>query len=289
MIDLNHITFHDISKGSLYLIATPIGNLGDITLRALHTLKNVDAVYCEDTRISNQLLKAYGIKKPLYVYHDHSSSAERLQILKKLQNGLSVALLSDAGTPLISDPGYKLVADCHAHDIPITLIPGPCALIHGLVISGLPTDQFYFGGFLPLKEKDRQKKLFLLSTFPSTLIFYETAPKLLKTLQDFETLFEERTLVIARELTKKFETVQRDTVHNLRAYYAKEKPPKGELVLILEGYTQQPDTLASLNQTACKKMLEKMSTKEAADILSLLLEKSKNTLYQELLKFKNDE
>ena len=178
--------------------------------------------------------------------------------------------------------------ECHQNHFPVTLIPGACALIDGLVISGLPTDQFYFGGFLPLKEKDRQQKLSLLSTLPATLVFYETAPKLLKTLQDFDVLFRDRLLVIARELTKKFETIHRDTVHNLLTYYTNEKPPKGELVLVLEGHSQQPGSLVSLSQIACKKMLEKMSTKEAADILSLLVGHPKNTLYQELLKFKND-
>jgi 16S rRNA (cytidine1402-2'-O)-methyltransferase len=288
VVNLNQIKFPEIQNGTLYLIATPIGNLGDITLRALHTLKNVDIIYCEDTRVSQQLLKAYDIKKPLYVYHDHSRPTERQQILKKLQSGLSIALLSDAGTPLISDPGYKVVEECHQNHFPVTLIPGACALIDGLVISGLPTDQFYFGGFLPLKEKDRQQKLSLLSTLPATLVFYETAPKLLKTLQDFDVLFRDRLLVIARELTKKFETIHRDTVHNLLTYYTNEKPPKGELVLVLEGHSQQPGSLVSLSQIACKKMLEKMSTKEAADILSLLVGHPKNTLYQELLKFKND-
>lgn len=288
MIHLNEIKFPEIQKGTLYLIATPIGNLGDITLRALHALRNIDVIFCEDTRISNHLLKAYDIHASLHIYHDHSNAGARHHILKRLQEGQSVALLSDAGTPLISDPGYKLVVDCHQKNIPVTLIPGPCALIHGLVVSGLPTDQFYFGGFLPLKEKDRREKLLLLSSFPATLIFYETGPKLLKTLQDLERVFSDRILVIARELTKKFESLRRSTVTDLLSHYRKESPPKGELVLILQGYLAPLQEL-SLDSILCKKMLEKMSVKDAADILSYLLKQSKNTLYQELLKIKNEE
>lgn len=287
MIDLGRFNFPEIQKGVLYLVATPIGNLGDITLRALHTLINVEAIFCEDTRISNHLLKSYGLKKSLYLYHDHSTKEERHHVIRRLKSGQSVALLSDAGTPLISDPGYKLVTECYLENIPVTLIPGPCALIHGLVISGLPTDQFYFGGFLPLKEKDRQEKLVFLSRFPATLIFYETPQKLLKTLKDLNMFFKDRTLVITRELTKKFESIHSDTVDNLISYYEKEPLPKGELVLILEGY-KHPVHHAPLDPVACKKIIEKMSLKEAAEILSLLFKRSKNDLYKEFLMLKDE-
>ncbi len=280
-------SFPSIQKGTLYLVSTPIGNLQDITLRALHTLKKVDVIFCEDTRVSQHLLKTYDIHSPLHIYHDHSSSKEREHIVTRLKENQSVALLSDAGTPLISDPGYKLVVDCQQSNIPVTLIPGPCALIHGLVVSGLPTDQFYFGGFLPLKEKDRHEKLTLLAHLPFTLLFYETGPKFLKTLRDLNKFFRDRTLVLARELTKKFETIHRGNVTELLIHYTREGPPKGELVLILQGKQQITEPL-SLDPALCKRILEKMSTKEASEILSHLLKQSRNNIYQHLLKIKNE-
>lgn len=278
----------EIQKGVLYLVSTPIGNLGDITLRALHTLKSVDLVFCEDTRISNRLLKAYQIKASLHVYNDHSTSRERQKILKALEDNKSVALISDAGTPLISDPGYKLVSACQEADIPITLVPGPTALIHGLVISGLPTNQFYFGGFLPLKLKDRQEKLGLLTNLSATLIFYETGPKLLKTLEEFNMIFKERVLVLGRELTKKFEQIHKGLVSDLLSYYTKNGPPKGEIVLILEGQKKEGSS-TSINPEICKALLEKMSIKDATDFLSKFLKYSRNTAYKSLLDIKNED
>ncbi|OFW69629.1 MAG: 16S rRNA (cytidine(1402)-2'-O)-methyltransferase [Alphaproteobacteria bacterium RIFCSPLOWO2_01_FULL_45_8] len=280
--------FADVQQGTLYLVATPIGNLGDITLRALHTLRNVDVIFCEDTRVSNHLLKVYGIQASLHAYHDHSNASERHHILKRLKEGQSVALLSDAGTPLISDPGYKVVVDCYEENIPVTLVPGACALIHGLVISGLPPDQFYFGGFLPLKDKDRREKLRMLSCLPASLIFYETGPKLLKTLLDLNEFFEDRLLAVTRELTKKFEAVHRGKVSELLTHYTQKGPPKGELVLVLQGQTGSQEH-PPLNRDLCKKMLEKMSVKDTADILSHLFGQSKNSIYQDLLKIKNED
>ena len=282
-----HPALPSLEKGMLYLVATPIGNLGDITLRALHTLKNVDVIFCEDTRVSQHLLKAYGIQASLHIYHDHSTASERHHILKRLKEGQYVALVSDAGTPLISDPGYKVVLECQQENIPVTLVPGPCALIHGLVVSGLPTDQFYFAGFLPLKEKDRQEKLAFLSWLPATIVFYETGPKLLKTLQDLNDVFKDRQLVIARELTKKFESVYPGKVSDLLTHYTQKGPPKGELVLILEG-KKTPTAHPPLDKALCKKLLEKMSMKDAADFLSQILKQSKGDVYQELLNIKNE-
>ena len=282
-----HPALPSLEKGMLYLVATPIGNLGDITLRALHTLKNVDVIFCEDTRVSQHLLKAYGIQASLHIYHDHSTASERHHILKRLKEGQYVALVSDAGTPLISDPGYKVVLECQQENIPVTLVPGPCALIHGLVVSGLPTDQFYFAGFLPLKEKDRQEKLAFLSWLPATIVFYETGPKLLKTLQDLNDVFKDRQLVIARELTKKFESVYPGKVSDLLTHYTQNGPPKGELVLILEG-KKMPTAHPPLDKALCKKLLEKMSMKDAADFLSQILKQSKGDVYQELLNIKNE-
>lgn len=276
-----------LQGGVLYLVATPIGNLGDISLRALHTLKNVDVIFCEDTRVSQHLLKAYDIHASLHIYHDHSTDAERHHILKRLKEGQSVALVSDAGTPLISDPGYKVVIECQQQNIPVTLIPGPCALIQGLVLSGLPTDQFYFAGFLPLKDKDRHEKLTFLSWLPATIIFYETGPKLLKTLQDLNEFFPERQLVIARELTKKFESICPGKVTDLLSYHTQEGPPKGELVLILEGRKEASEH-PPLDKQLCKKLLEKMSVKEAAEFLANLLKQSKNPIYQQLVTIKNE-
>ncbi|MFN7662626.1 MAG: 16S rRNA (cytidine(1402)-2'-O)-methyltransferase [Alphaproteobacteria bacterium] len=287
-LTLPNLTYPYIQKGTLYIVATPIGNLGDITLRALHTLHNVDFIFCEDTRVTNRLLTFYGLKASLFMYHDHSDAHDREHILKCLRDGSSVALVSDAGTPLISDPGYKVVVDCHEQGFPLTLIPGPCALINGLVLSGLPTDQFYFGGFLPLKMKDREEKLLQLLSISASLIFYETGPKLLRTLQDFLPFFKNRKLVIARELTKKFETIHQGTVTELCDFYHQAGPPKGELVLIMEGHSKSDVDSFVLDPLVCKNLLEKYSLKDTAEILSIVLSQPKNTIYQSLLKFKNE-
>ncbi len=221
----------------LYLIATPIGNLADISLRALATLFKVDAIYCEDTRHSKKLLSHFGIRKNLHPYHEHNAKTEGSKILARIQSGEAIALISDAGTPLISDPGFTLVKDAHLYDLMVTSIPGPSAVITAISLAGLPTDTFTFVGFLPPKKGARQSKLLSLKKTPSTLIFYESPKRIHKTLLDLKVTFQERFCVIARELTKLHESLYRgsasDLADNLEAI-----PAKGEFVILVAPYRE---------------------------------------------------
>ena len=223
-------------KGKLYLVATPIGNLKDITLKALETLKAVDLIACEDTRHSHKLLQAYEIKKPLLSLHEHNEAQRAAGLIEKLRAGQSVALISDAGTPLISDPGYRLVAAVLEAGLEIEAIPGPCAAINALVASGLATDSFYFIGFLPAKSAARKRRFEALQNFPATLIFYESPHRILKFLDEAFEILGPRRLVLAREMTKKFEEIYRGVLQKsaetipLRSW-------KGEFVVLLAGYS----------------------------------------------------
>lgn len=193
----------------LYLVATPIGNLSDITLRALAVLARVDYIFCEDTRQTQKIINHYNLSGRLSAYHDHNAARERPKILKKLAEGACVAIVSDAGTPLISDPGYKLVREALAQGAAVYSIPGPSAVLAALTASGLPTDSFFFAGFLPPREAAAKKRLNELSPIPGTLIFFEAASRLDRTLKVLGEAFDGRDLVIARELTKRFEEIVR--------------------------------------------------------------------------------
>ena len=215
----------------LYLVATPIGNLGDITLRAVDTLARCDAVACEDTRVTGKLLKHLGISKPLWRYDDHSDAAARARLVDAMRTQ-AVALVSDAGTPLVSDPGYRLVNDARSEGVAVTALPGACAAVMGLSLSGLPNDRFLFAGFLPTKDKARREVLAGLAGIDATLIFYETAPRLLRTLETLEELMPYRDIAVGRELTKLHEELRRGLPAGLRAWY-EAHPPKGEIVLLV--------------------------------------------------------
>lgn len=215
----------------LYIVATPIGNLGDITLRAIEVLRGVSAVACEDTRITGKLLHHLGIKKRLIRYDDHAGEADRAKLLE-LMAGEPVALVSDAGTPLISDPGYRLIRDARAAEIPITSLPGPSAVIVALTLSGLPSDRFLFAGFLPVKDKARKDMLGELAEVPATLVFYDTAPRLDASLAAIGEMLPGREVAVARELTKKFEECRSGAPEDLAAHFAA-RPPKGEIVLLV--------------------------------------------------------
>lgn len=216
----------DLQAG-LYIVATPIGNLGDITLRAIEILKKCDVIACEDTRVSRKLLSTYSINKPLISYHDHNADQVRPKIVKKIADGKAVALISDAGTPLISDPGYKLVRECYDVNLSVTFIPGPTAVIAGLVLSGMPTDRFVFAGFVD------KKKFNELSPISMTLIFFESAKRLKATLKDMSKGLPNREVAIVREITKKFEEIHRGAFEELIDYYSDKPAPKGEVVLVL--------------------------------------------------------
>ncbi len=219
--------------GTLYIVATPIGNLEDITLRALRVLREVDWIACEDTRQTRKLLEHFGIAKPMVSYHDHNESGRAAELIAKLTTGGSGALVSDAGTPLISDPGYRLVAAAIAASVPVVPIPGASAAVSALSAAGLPTDAFRFCGFLPPKSTQRRKLLEQLKPESGTLIFYETPHRILEALEDVTAVMGARPVVVARELTKLHEEFLRGTASEVRAALASRQSVKGEFTLLI--------------------------------------------------------
>lgn len=221
-------------SGKLILVPTPIGNLQDITLRAISVLKDADVILAEDTRVSIKLLKHLGIEKHMVSHHKFNEHKTVGNIVSQIEIGNTVALISDAGTPAISDPGFLLVRACVEKNIEVECLPGPTALIPALAVSGLPTEKFVFEGFLPQK-KGRQTRLQLLANEPRTMVFYESPFRLVKTLNQFATFFgEQRNACVCRELSKMFEEIKRGTVSELESYYS-ENTPKGEIVIVVEG------------------------------------------------------
>jgi 16S rRNA (cytidine1402-2'-O)-methyltransferase len=217
----------------LHVVATPIGNLGDVTLRALSTLAAADLVLCEDTRITRRLFERYGIKTPLLAYHDHNAAAVRPKVLARLDEGAKIALVSDAGTPLVSDPGYKLVEAALDAGHRVFPIPGASAALAALVAAGLPTDRFFFEGFLPAKGGQRRTRIAELAAIPATLVLYESGPRLAASLADLSAGLGVRHASVCRELTKTFEEVRRGTLAELAAHYEKAGAPKGEIVVVI--------------------------------------------------------
>ncbi len=217
----------------LYIVATPIGNLADVTLRALETLRGADLVLCEDTRITHRLLERYGLMPPVLAYHDHNAEAVRPKILEKLNGGAAIALVSDAGTPLVSDPGYKLVAAALEAGHRVYPVPGASALLAALVTAGLPTNRFFFEGFLPSKPGQRKNRIAELAEIPSTIVLYETGPRLAACLADLDAGLGPRNAAICRELTKLFEETRRGKIDELAAHYRKTDEPKGEIVIVV--------------------------------------------------------
>lgn len=215
----------------LYLVATPIGNLKDITLRALEVLAAADLVLCEDTRVSAKLLQAHGLSPRLKPYHEHNAARTRPEIIRRIENGEAVALISDAGTPLVSDPGYKLVRACRDEGLNVTTLPGASAALAGLLLSGLPSDRFLFAGFLPPKSAARKAALQELASVPATLIFFESQNRLAATLADMAAVLGDREAAVLRELTKRFEEARPGPLSELAAHYAEAGPPKGEIVI----------------------------------------------------------
>ncbi len=216
----------------LYVVATPLGNLGDMTLRALEALKSADVIAAEDTRHSGILLRHYEIRKPLVSYHEHNEAMRTAQLIERLAAGETVALISDAGLPGISDPGARLIRECIRRDVPFTIIPGPSAVLTALVGSGFSTEKFFFGGFLPPKSGGRERDLKAAAVRTETSIFFESPHRLLKTLAAAVEIMPEREICVARELTKKFEEYRRGRPEELLAHYTA-KPPKGEIVLVI--------------------------------------------------------
>ncbi len=217
----------------LYLVATPIGNLADISLRALEVLATADLVACEDTRTTRKLFTAHGIAAKLTAYHDHNAARVRPKLMERLECGEAVALVSDAGTPLISDPGYRLVVAAAEANVTVTAVPGASAALAALTVSGLPSDRFLFAGFLPNKSGARRRALAELAPIPASLVIYESARRLPASLADMAEVLGPRPAAVARELTKLHEEVRRGTLDSLAAHYGRAGPPKGELVVVV--------------------------------------------------------
>lgn len=274
---------------TLYIVATPIGNLDDITLRAINTLKQVDLIAAEDTRHSGLLLQHLGIKAKLFALHDHNEQEKSQLLIEKLKSGLSIALISDAGTPLINDPGYHLVKACRENNINVVPIPGACAAIAALSVAGLPSDRFSYEGFLPAKTKARQDYLTTLIDEPRTMIFYESTHRLLDTLHDMQTIWgSDRQIVLAKELTKTWETIVHFSIKDLIEWLEEDSNrQKGEFVLIAEGVSKTDDLIDAKAINTLKLLLNELPLKKAAAITAEIYGLKKNQLYQLGLTFQN--
>ncbi|MGR3807871.1 16S rRNA (cytidine(1402)-2'-O)-methyltransferase [Pasteurella testudinis] len=273
----------DNQSGILYIVATPIGNLQDISQRALAILATVDRIAAEDTRHSGVLLSHYGIKKPLFALHDHNEQQKAELLVARLRQGENIALISDAGTPLISDPGFHLVRHCRQAGIKVVPIPGACAAITALCAAGIASDRFCFEGFLPAKSKARRDKFEGLKNEERTLIFYESTHRILDSLQDMQTVWGgERYLVLARELTKTWETIHGDTLDNLLHWLQQDgNRTKGEMVLIVEGQSAVEESEFSADAVKALELIsQELPLKKAAAIVAELYGYKKNGLYQ---------
>ncbi|MGY6418709.1 16S rRNA (cytidine(1402)-2'-O)-methyltransferase [Proteus mirabilis] len=275
-----------VTTSTLYIVPTPIGNLGDITQRALDVLSHVDLIAAEDTRHTGLLLQHFAINARLFALHDHNEQQKADQLISKLQQGLSIALVSDAGTPLINDPGYHLVNQCRKNGIKVVPLPGACAAITALSAAGLPSDRFCYEGFLPAKTKSRQDCLRDLAQEPRTLIFYESTHRLLDSLADMVTVWgEARYVVLARELTKTWETIQGMPVGELLNWVREdENRRKGEMVLIMEGYQKpQEDHFAPEVLRTLAILQKELPLKKAAAVTAEIYGVKKNALYKHVI------
>ena len=270
----------------LYVLATPIGNARDISLRALDVLKGCDVIAAEDTRVTSKLLAIHGISKPLIAYNDHNAPEMRPRILARLANGEAVVLVSDAGTPLVSDPGYKLVRAVAGAGANVVAIPGPSAVLAGLTLSGLPSDRFLFAGFLPSRQGERNAALEDLKTVRATLIFFESAQRLSESLAAMALVLGDRPAAMTRELTKMHEEVRRGTLSELAAHYDKAGAPKGEVTLLV-GPPGEAVTDNTKIDAALTAALAFMPVKAAANMIADLTDGSRKTLYARALELKD--
>jgi 16S rRNA (cytidine1402-2'-O)-methyltransferase len=268
----------------LYLVATPIGNLRDVTLRALEVLAAADTIACEDTRVTRKLLDRYGIATPLTPYHEHNAAQARPKLLARIAAGAAIALVSDAGTPLVSDPGFKLVRAAHEAGIPVTALPGASAVLAALAVGGLPTDRFFFEGFLPAKEGQRRARIGELARVPATLVLFESGPRLAATLADLAAGLGAREAAICRELTKLHEEVRRGDLPALAADYAASAPPRGEIVIVVAPPDAQAAVMPDEDLDALlRRALERVSVKEAVGEVAAVSGHSRRDVYQRAL------
>ncbi|QBY04807.1 16S rRNA (cytidine(1402)-2'-O)-methyltransferase [Thalassotalea sp. HSM 43] len=277
-----------VNSGTLYVVSTPIGNLFDITQRAIDVLSQVDVIACEDTRHTNKLLTAFNIKNKTMSLHDHNERQRQEQIANMLQQGQSIALVSDAGTPLISDPGFHIVRHLRRENLAVVPVPGACAAIAALSVSGLATDRFSFEGFLPSKSTARQSVLAKLAEESRTMVFYDAPRRAIDTVADIVSqLGGARQIVIARELTKTFETVHADSAENMLAWLQQDANQlKGEMVLIIEGKPRDPDAIPPEAIATLKLLVAEMKPKKACAIAAEIHGVKKNALYQFALDMK---
>ena len=273
-------------KSGIYLVATPIGNIGDITLRGIEVLKNAEIVACEDTRVSKKLFSLLGIStsaKTFIAMHDHNETDVSSELISFATKGSVVAYISDAGSPLISDPGYKLARKCKENNVYFTTIPGACAVVCGLQLSGLPTDKFMFAGFIPNKDKARKEIISKYKDIDATVVFYETAKRLIKTLEAISDVLGEREIAVAREITKMYEECKNGTATDLINYYT-ENPPKGEIVLMIAPSLEKED-IDYIDEL--KQELKQNSLKTAVKNIVEKYNLNKNEVYQTALGIKN--
>lgn len=268
----------------LYIVATPIGNLGDITVRAVDVLRRVEVIACEDTRVTGKLLKVCEIATRMQRYDDHASEKTRAYLIERAR-GEAVALVSDAGTPLVSDPGYRLVREARAAGVMVTSIPGPCAAITGLTLAGLPNDRFLFAGFLPVKDKARGDVMAELGAVDATLVFYETGPRLERSLRAMAEAWPLREVAVARELTKLHEECRTGTAASLADHYAAH-PPKGEIVLLVGPPVEPPS--AADPDALLRAALAEMSVSKAAGQVAKATGLDRQTLYARAVELKSE-
>ncbi|MBT8128014.1 MAG: 16S rRNA (cytidine(1402)-2'-O)-methyltransferase [Gammaproteobacteria bacterium] len=279
-----------LSSAALFLVATPIGNLGDISSRALQTLQSVDLIAAEDTRHSKRLLQHFAIDTRLIAYHEHNEDQQTPQLIARLQRGRSVALISDAGTPLVSDPGYRLVQAALQQQIRVVPVPGPCAAIAALSVSGLPSDRFVFEGFPPAKQGTRVNYLQTLQSEQRTLIFYVSCHRITDTMIDMrDVLGGQRQAVLARELTKTYETIRKATLDELVAWVIDDSDQqKGEMVLLIEGVRERGNGAQLLLESLLPVLVDELPVKQAATIASKVTGLNKNELYKRALALKEN-
>jgi len=283
---------HSIDVGriapGLHIVATPIGNLGDITLRALATLAGADLIACEDTRVTRKLLDRYAIATPLTPYHDHNAVAARPKLLRRLADGAAVALVSDAGTPLVSDPGFKLVRAAQEAGHAVTTLPGASAALVALTVAGLPTDQFFFAGFLPPKQAARRARIAELARIPATLVVFETGPRIAATLADLAAGLGDREAAVCRELTKIHEEIRRRDLATLAQSYAGSEV-RGEIVLVIAPPIAAVRPSADDMDALLRQALARVSLKDAVSEVAVATGLSRRELYQRALVLAKEE
>jgi 16S rRNA (cytidine1402-2'-O)-methyltransferase len=269
--------------GGLYLVATPIGNLRDVTIRALETLAGANVIACEDTRVTRKLLDHYGIATTLTPYHEHNAASARPKLLTRLSNGEAVALVSDAGTPLISDPGFKLVRAVQESGHAVTSLPGPSALLAALTNAGLPTDRFFFEGFLPAKASQRAARITELMHIPATLVLFESGPRLADTLAALASGLGAREAAVCRELTKLHEEVRRDVLPELAGHYARGAETRGEMVVVIAPPSESEAPDAAALDDIIRNSLQRLSLKDAVSEIAQSTGIPRRDVYQRAL------